>query len=67
MADLKKSERVARADMEVEEKAAKPRRGLRESLYSHIHVSVRTMNIIICVIAFLLVASIAIGVVQGGR
>jgi hypothetical protein len=64
---MKRSEREARAGMEAEEKSAKPRRGLRESLYSHIHVSVRTMNIIIGVIAFLLVVSIIIGVAQGGR
>ena len=63
--DLGKEERELRANLEAEEKAAQRSRGIRESLYSHIHVSVRTMNIIICVLALLLVVSIAIGVIQG--
>lgn len=65
MANLLKDERNLRASMEAEEKSAQRPRGIRESLYSHIKVSVRTMNIIIYVIAALLILSIAIGVVQG--
>ncbi len=67
MTDLSKNERELRANMEVEEKSAQRPKGMRESLYGHIKVSVRTMNIIILIISLLLIASIVIGVVQGGR
>jgi hypothetical protein len=67
MANLLKEERNLRANMEAEEKSAQRPRGIRESLYSHIKVSVRTMNIIILFISLLLIASIVIGVAQGGR
>ncbi len=53
--------------MEAGEKPAQPSKGIRESLYSHIKVSVRTMNIVILFVSILLIASIVIGVVQGGN
>ncbi len=63
--NLGKNERDLRSSTDAGKKAAQRSRGMRESLYRHIHVSVRTMNIIICVLALLLIASIAMGVIQG--
>ncbi len=48
-------------------KDGEPRRGIREKLYSHIRVSVRTMDRIIAAIAVLLFLAIVLGIVQGNR
>lgn len=63
--DLYKKGRDARVFLEAEERAASKSKGIRESLYSHIKVSVRTVNIIICIVSLLLIASIIIGITQG--
>jgi len=65
MTNVQKNERDSRIHMEAEEKAAHKPKGIRESLYSHIKVSVRMMDIIICVISLLLIASIIFGIAQG--
>ncbi len=65
MDDLYKRGRDSRIHMEAEEKAAYKPKGIRESLYSHIKVSVRTMDIVILVVSLLLIASIVIGIAQG--
>jgi hypothetical protein len=65
MTDLFKSGRDARIQMQAAENAAHKPKGIRESLYGHIKVSVRTMDIIICIITILLIASIVIGITQG--
>ncbi len=51
--------------MEAQEKASHQPKGMRESLYGRIKVSVRTMDIIICILSILLIASIVIGISQG--
>lgn len=39
--------------------------GFKKSLYSHIHVSVHTMNLIIAVLFILLIAAVVAGIVTG--
>jgi hypothetical protein len=56
--------RESRMRLEAEEKAAYKPKGIRESLYSHIKVSVRTMDIVILILSLLLIASIVIGITQ---
>ena len=51
--------------LEAEERAAVKSKGIRESLYSHIKISVRTADTIICIVSLLLIASIIIGITQG--
>ncbi len=63
--DLHKNDRELGFGMESKKLMVQRSRGIRESLYSHIRISVRTMNIIICVLVLLLILSIAIGVSQG--
>ena len=65
MTDSLKSGRDARISMEAHEKASHQPKGMRESLYGRIKVSVRTMDIIICILSILLIASIVIGISQG--
>ena len=57
--------REARMLLEAEERAAVKSKGIRESLYSHIKISVRTADTIICIVSLLLIASIIIGITQG--
>lgn len=54
---------IEQGEAALNEKAKKL--GLRDKLYSNINVSLRTMDIIIAILAVVLVASIIIGVVQG--
>ena len=64
MSELFGGKRALQASRTIIENKPKPK-GVRESLYRHIHVSVRTMDIIIYVLTLLLVACIAMGVIQG--
>jgi hypothetical protein len=63
--DYYKKGRDARMLLEAKERAAVTSKGMRESLYSHIKVSVRTVDIIIFIVSLLLIASIVIGITQG--
>ncbi len=63
--DLYKRDRNSRIPMDAKEKAVQKPKGIRVSLYSHIKISVRTMDVMILIISLLLIASIVIGITQG--
>lgn len=56
------AEEQTAAEAEKEEEIKSPPVRLRENLYSHITVSVNTMNIIIVVLVVLLVVLLGIGI-----
>lgn len=63
--DFFENGREARALLKAAERAPDKSKGIRASLYSNIKVSVRIVDMIICIVSILLIASIVIGITQG--